>query len=103
MPRLRFCCILHGIGAAPLRQSVEATSPDTHNMGSFLPQFRAFGTAGLCTFALFAIAAWIPNDAIDLVAWLIAMFLVGYLLIRYVHWGYDITPLAKKATGGKAA
>ena len=44
-------------------------------MGSFRPQLRAFGTAGLCTFALFAVAAWIPNDAIGLVAWLIAVFL----------------------------
>ena len=47
----------------------------THEMGSFRPQLRAFGTAGLCTFALFAIAAWIPNDAIGLIAWLIAVFL----------------------------
>jgi len=43
---------------------------------SFLSRLRVFGTAGLCTIALFAIAAWIPNDAIDLVAWLIAV-LVG--------------------------
>lgn len=44
-------------------------------MGSFLPQLRAFGTAGLCTLALFAIAAWLPNDVFDFVAWLIAIFL----------------------------
>ena len=44
-------------------------------MSSILSPFRGFGTAGLCTVALFAIAAWIPNDAIDLVAWLIAIFL----------------------------
>ena len=44
-------------------------------MGSFFPRFRAFGIAVLCTFALFAIAAWIPNDAIDFVAWLTAIFL----------------------------
>ena len=44
-------------------------------MGFSLPHTRAFGTAILCTFALFAIAAWLPNDAIDLVAWLIAVFL----------------------------
>lgn len=23
------------------------------------------------------------------VPWLIAMFIIGYLLMRYVHWGYD--------------
>ena len=44
-------------------------------MGFFFPRFRAFGIAVFCTFALFAIAAWIPNDAIDFVAWLIAVFL----------------------------
>jgi hypothetical protein len=44
-------------------------------VGSFLHQLRAFGTAGLCTIALFAIAAWIPNDVIDFVAWLIAVVL----------------------------
>jgi hypothetical protein len=36
---------------------------------------RAFGTAGLCTIALFAVAAWIPNEVIDFVAWLIAVLL----------------------------
>jgi len=45
-------------------------------VGSFLSQLRAFGTAGLCTIALFAIAAWIPNEVIDFVAWLVAV-LVG--------------------------
>ena len=44
-------------------------------MGSFLSQLRAFGTPGLCTIALFAIAAWIPNEALDFVAWLIAVLL----------------------------
>ncbi len=44
-------------------------------MGSFLSRLRDFGTAGLCTIALFAIAAWIPNDVIGFVAWLIAVLL----------------------------
>lgn len=45
-------------------------------MGSLLSRLRPFGTAGLCTIALFAIAAWIPNEVIDLIAWLVAV-LVG--------------------------
>lgn len=36
------------------------------------------------------------------VPWLIAMFLAGYLLMRFIHWGYDIPSLAKSATGGRA-
>jgi len=44
-------------------------------VGSFLSQLRAFGTAGLCTIALFSIAAWIPNEVIDFVAWFIAVVL----------------------------
>lgn len=42
-------------------------------MRSFLFHLRDFGTAGLCTIALFAIAAWIPNEVIDFAAWLIAV------------------------------
>lgn len=24
--------------------------------------------------------------------WLIGMFIVGYVLLRWVHWGYDVSP-----------
>ena len=55
-------------------------------MASFFSQLRAFGTAGLCTFTLFAIAAWIPNDVIDFVAWLISVFLgVPVSILTRVH------------------
>ena len=65
-------------------------------MGTFLPQFRAFGTAGLCTFALFAIAAWIPNDAIDLVAWLIAVFLgLPVSILTRVHAVRNAVPTGR--------
>lgn len=66
--------------------------PDTYNLGSLLSHLRAFGTAGLCTFALFAIAAWFPNGVIDFVAWLIAIFL-----------GLPLSILAKVYAGENAA
>lgn len=29
------------------------------------------------------------NPFLSPVPWLIAMFVVGYILLRYVHWGYE--------------
>jgi len=64
-------------------------------MGSFLPQLRAFGTAGLCTLALFAIAAWLPNDVFDFVAWLIAIFLgLPVSILTKVYADRSAAPLA---------
>ena len=65
-------------------------------MGSFLSQLRAFGTAGLCTIALFSIAAWIPNEVIDLVAWLIAVFLgLPVSILTKVHAVRTAAPAGK--------
>ena len=67
-------------------------------MSSILSPFRGFGTAGLCTVALFAIAAWIPNDAIDLVAWLMAVFLgLPVSILAKVHSARKALPTSPRA------
>lgn len=69
-------------------------------MGSFLSQLRAFGTAGLCTIALFAIAAWIPNEVIDFVAWLIAVLLgLPVSILTKVHAVRSAAPAGRPVLG----
>lgn len=64
-----------------------AVAPENHDMGTSKLQVRAFGTAGLSTISLFAIAAWIPNDAIAFVAWLIAVLLgIPVSVLRRVYF-----------------
>jgi hypothetical protein len=69
---LDVCALLPTVAAG---RPFQATIPDTNNMRSFFLWLRGFGTPGLCTVVSFAIAAWFPNDVIDLANWLLAVFL----------------------------
>ena len=67
-------------------------------MGTSRLQVRAFGTAGLSTICLFAIAALIPDDAIAFVAWLSAVLVgIPVSILTRVYFARAAVPAGQSA------
>jgi hypothetical protein len=65
-----------------------AVGPIIQGVPSSPPQSSVSGVSGASSDAasLAAQNPWSPTQSP--VPWLIGMFVVGYLMLKYVHWGY---------------
>jgi len=63
------------------------TGPIIQGVPASPPQSAGGGSSGMSSSAAAAGAnPWSPVQSS--VPWLIGMFIVGYLMLRHVHWGY---------------
>lgn len=67
------------LATGPVIQGVPASPPQSTGIGGAGPSMSDSSAAA-------AANPWSPVQSP--VPWMIGMFIVGYLMLRYVHWGY---------------
>lgn len=78
VPQIR-SFLYNPLAVGPVIQGVPAAPPQTSGAGG---AGMGGDEAGMAA----AANPWSPTQSP--VPWLIGMFIVGFLLLRYVHWGY---------------